>query len=138
MEALNAVPVEFYGSRGKLKQINDAWKIYLDYHDEHLTMNDAWAQKRQDLFLDLLHLIAQFLGYSFSRAQLERDIYSPRAHGDLETEQTIIRKGLVGLFKGEIALPLGSRSSLRPLRPAPSCTEELRRLLVETLKQKVP
>jgi len=106
VEALNAVPVEFYGSSGKLKKINEAWKLYLDHHDERLPPNDAWAQKRLDLFLDMLHLISQFLGYTFSRAQLGRDIYSPKAHGDLETEQTIIRKGLVGLFKGEIALPL--------------------------------
>jgi hypothetical protein len=26
VEALNAVPVEFYGTRGKLKQINEKWK----------------------------------------------------------------------------------------------------------------
>jgi hypothetical protein len=106
VEALNAVPVEFYGSSGKLKTVNEAWKLYLDHHDERLPTNDVWAQKRLDLFLDMLHLLSQFLGYTFSRAQLGRDIYSPKAHGDLETEQTIIRKGLVGLFKGEIALPL--------------------------------
>jgi hypothetical protein len=106
VEALNAVPVEFYGTSKKLKQINDAWKLYIDHHDDRLAPNDAWGQKRLDLFHELLHLMSQFLGYSFSKAQLARDIYAPRAHGDLETEQTIIRKGLVGLFKGEIALPM--------------------------------
>ncbi len=106
VEALNAVPVEFYGSSGKLKQINDAWKLYLDHHTTDGPATDAWAQKRLDLFQDMLHLMSQFLGYNFSKAQLARDIYSPRAHGDLETEQTIIRRGLVGLFKGDIALPL--------------------------------
>lgn len=106
VEAINAVPVEFYGSSGKLKQINDVWKLYLDHHTTDRPATDAWAQKRLDLFQDMLHLMSQFLGYSFSKAQLARDIYSPRAHGDLETEQTIIRRGLVGLFKGDIALPL--------------------------------
>lgn len=106
VEALNAVPVEFYGSSGGLKEINEAWKLYIDHHDDRLQANDAWAQKRLDLFLNMLHLISRFLGYTFSRAQLGRDVYSPKAHGDLETEQTIIRKGLVGLLKGEIALPL--------------------------------
>ncbi|PIL19521.1 hypothetical protein P775_14185 [Puniceibacterium antarcticum] len=106
VEALNAVPVEFYGPSGKLKKINEAWKLYIDHHDERLPTNDAWAQKRHDLFLDMLHLISQFLGYTFSRAQLGRDIYSPKAHGDFETEQTIIRKGLASLLSGEIALPL--------------------------------
>lgn len=90
VEAFNAVPVEFYGTSGKLKQINDAWKLYLDHHIEQHVAGDVWAQKRMDLFFDLLHHISQFLGYQFSRAQLARDIYSPRAHGELENEQTII------------------------------------------------
>lgn len=107
VEALNAVPVEFYGNSRKLKQINDAWKLYLDHHtvDDH-AITEVWFQKRLDMFHDLLHLMSQYLGYSFSRAQLARDIYSPKAHGEMETEQTIIRRGLVGLFKGEIALPM--------------------------------
>ncbi len=106
VEALNAVPVEFYGSGAKLAQINEAWKLYLDHHDDRLNYNEAWAQKRLDLFIDMLHLISQLLGYKFSKIQLLRDIYSPKAHGDLEAEQTIIRKGLAGLFRGEITLPL--------------------------------
>lgn len=106
VEAINAVPVEFYGPSKKLKQINEAWKLYFDHHDERLPPNDAWGQKREDLFLDMLHLMSQFLGYGFSKAQLGRDIYSPRAYGDLEAAQTIIRKGLVGLFEGKIALPM--------------------------------
>ena len=124
VEALNAVPVEFYGASGKLKHINETWKLYIDHHDERLSPNDAWGQKRMDLFLDMLHIMSQFLGYSFSKAQLGRDIYSPKAHGDLETEQTIIRKGLVGLFRGDIALPSRSRSSLQQkqaLRCEPRC-----------------
>lgn len=106
VEAFNAVPVEFYGASGKLKQINEAWKLYLDHHVEQHVGGDVWVQKRMDLFFDLLHLISQFLGYHFNRAQLARDIYSPRAHGDLENEQTIIRRGFVRLFNGEAALPM--------------------------------
>lgn len=105
VEALNAVPVEFYGTRGKLKDINDAWKLFLDHHAGDTT-SEVWLQKRIDLFVDLLHLISQYLGYGFSRAQLERDIYSPRAHGQLETEQTLIRQGFVKLLNGEAVLPM--------------------------------
>lgn len=106
IEALNAIPVEFYGTKGKLKQINDAWKLFLDHHQPNVPVNDAWFQKRVDLFQDLLHLISEFLGYGFSRAQLARDIYNPQAHGELENEQTIIRKGLAKLFSGDGALPM--------------------------------
>lgn len=105
VQALNAIPVEFYGTKSKLKEINDAWKLFLDHHATDTT-TEVWFQKRTDLFMDLLYLISQFLGYGFNRAQLERDIYSPRAHGELETEQMIIRKGVVQLFNGEAALPM--------------------------------
>lgn len=113
VEALNAVPVEFYGASGKLKKINDAWKLYIDHHDERLNFNDAWATKREDLFQDLLYQMSRYLGYNFSKAQLARDIYSPRAHGDLETGQTIIRRGLVQLFEGQIALPVNIKDETR-------------------------
>ena len=109
VEALNAIPVEFYGAKGELKEINDAWKLFLDHNLQDGPVNEVWWQKRQDLFLDLLHLIAQFLGYGFSRAQLQRDIYNPKAHGELENEQTIIRKGLVKLFNGETVFPMAVR-----------------------------
>ncbi|MGN6691453.1 MAG: DUF6680 family protein [Sphingopyxis sp.] len=106
VQALNAIPVEFYGSKGRMKSINDAWKLFLDHHVPGVATTEAWWQKRQDLFLDLLHMVSEFLGYDFSRAQLSRDIYSPQAHSELENEQTIIRKGLVKLFNGEAALPM--------------------------------
>lgn len=133
VEALNSVPVEFYGTSKKLKQINEAWKVYLDHHDGRLAPNDSWAQERQNLFLNLLHLMSEFLGYSFNRSQLGRDIYSPRAHGNLETEQAIIRKGLVGLFKGEITLPMAVKEF-----PATEATPEvhlaMQKLLADALK----
>ncbi len=106
VEALNAIPVEFYGSRKELRLINEAWKLYLDHHLSDGTFSEVWAQKRIDLFIDLLHLISKFLGYAFSKAQLRSDIYSPRAHENFEADQNIIRQGLVSLFKGETALPL--------------------------------
>lgn len=137
VEALNAVPVEFYGTSAKLKKINDAWKLYLDQHDDRLPPNDAWAQKRVDLFLDLLHQLSVFLGYSFSRAQLGRDIYSPKAHGDLETDQMIIRKGLVSLIKGEIALPLAVKE-FPAVEANPEVQLALQKLLSDALQLKQP
>lgn len=105
VEALNAVPVEFYGQRcKKLKEINDRWKTYLDHHTVQAPATDVWFQKRQDLFIDLLYSISKFLGYEFSRSQLERDIYSPQGHSELEAEQTVIRKGLVALLNGQSSL----------------------------------
>lgn len=130
VEALNAVPVEFYGSSKKLKQINDAWKLYLDHHTLEGQPTEVWLQTKLDLFHDLLHLMSQFLGYNFSKAQIKRDIYSPRAHGDLETEQTIIRKGLVALFRGEIALPMAVKE-FPATEPTPEMQAAILKLLAE-------
>jgi len=106
VEALNAVPVEFYGTSEKLKEINNSWKVFLDHHVHEGPTTDAWWQKRTDLFLDVLYLISQFLGYKFTRSQLARDIYNPKAHGELETEQAIIRQGLAKILKGEAVVPM--------------------------------
>ncbi|WP_372841713.1 DUF6680 family protein [Phaeovulum sp.] len=138
VEALNAVPVEFYGSGKKLKAINDAWKLYLDHHTIEGPATDAWAQKRLDLFQDLLHLVSQFLGYSFSKAQLARDIYSPRAHGDLENEQTIIRKGLVSLFKGEMVVPLAVKEFPAAEAGSAELQAALQQVLTDLLQGKKP
>lgn len=106
IEALNAIPVEFYGNRRELRLISEAWKLYLDHHLPDGTFTEVWAQKRIDLFIDLLHRISNFFGYAFSKAQLRSDIYSARAHENLEADQNTIRQGLVSLFKGETTLPL--------------------------------
>lgn len=135
VEALNAIPVEFYGTNGKLKAINEAWKLYLDHHDTRGPPSEAWAIKRLDLFMDLLHLLSQYLGYTFSKAQLKRDIYSPAAHETLETEQTQIRNGLAKLLNGEAALPMIVKEF-----PATANAEalensaEIQRLLIAVLK----
>lgn len=135
VEALNAVPVEFYGTSKKLKQINEAWKLYLDHHDERLAPNDAWAQKRRDLFLELLHPMSQFLGYEFTKAQIDRDIYSPKAHGDLELDQTIIRRGIVALLKGEIALPMAVKE-FPATEPTPEVQAAILKLLTNVQQPK--
>jgi hypothetical protein len=127
VEALNAVPVEFYGSGKKLRAINEAWKLYHDHHVIEGPATDAWLQKRSDLLIDMLHLMSQFLGYSFTKPQIGRDIFNPKAFGFLEEDQTIIRKGLVGLFKGEIALPMAVKE-FPATEPAPEVQALLAKL----------
>jgi len=106
VEALNAIPVEFYGSRGELKRITDAWKAYIDYTNPQGVPDEVWGPNLFDLFINLLELIAKFLGYDFNRVELKNEIYAPRAHGEAQTEQDIIRRGFARLFSGEIALPM--------------------------------
>lgn len=139
VDAFNAIPVEFYGEKGKLKAINDAWKLYLNHHDSRGPWNEAWGQRRSDLFFDLLYLISKYLGYEFSKAQLEREIYAPLAHGDQDAEQTTIRKGLAKIFNGDAAFPMSVQEF--PATADGKTLEnqaEIQKLLIEVLNGQRP
>lgn len=106
VEALNAIPIEFYGRSRNYKAVVEAWKILLDHFSQDQTNLAIWVEKRQALFVDLLSKLSTAVGYEFTRLELEREVYSPRAHAVVEGEQEVIRKGLYRLFSGEFALPL--------------------------------
>lgn len=110
VEAINSIPVQFYGRGGPLKDITDAWKAYIDYLTPRGIPDEVWGPRRMELFFDMLLLISKFLSYSFNKVELMNEVYSPRAHADMQTEQDIIRQGLARVFKGEIALPMDVKS----------------------------
>lgn len=110
VEALNAVPIEFYGTDKRLRAISDAWKSYFDHLSTEAPNQDLWNQKWNDLFVDLLHLISQFLGYEFSRVEIAKEIYAPKGHAAIESDQDIIRRGLAGMFAGKFAIPMDLKS----------------------------
>ncbi len=106
VQALNAISIEFYGKSGKLKAIIEAWKIYFDHIKTPNVDNAVWTAKFNDLFVNLLLLMAAYLGYSFSRVEIEKEIYSPIAHGTIQSDQEIIRRGLAEMFSGKFAIPM--------------------------------
>jgi len=109
--ALNRIDIEWFGFRflgiHRRSQIENevlgAWKIYLDHLNtpaESVGGLNVWGAKGDELFTDLLYVIAKSLGYSFDKVALKRGAYSPVAHGQLEMEQTELRKMLVEWLKG--------------------------------------
>lgn len=131
VEALNAIPIEFYGSDKGLKSIVDKWKTYLNhlYKD---SSSAGWEGKRAELLVDLLHSMADFLGYEFNTVEIANEIYRPVGHAGIETDQEIIRKGLSLLLSGKLSLPMEVKSF--PSDPsALKEQEELRRLLLRWL-----
>ncbi len=50
--------------------------------------------------------MSKLLGYNFDKVQLKRGCYIPKGHGDIEMEQTIVRRGFAQLFLGTRALPI--------------------------------
>jgi hypothetical protein len=110
VEALNAIPIEFYGRRRSFKNVVEAWRNLLDHLSNDRMDMAIWGEKRQDLFIELMAKLAVALNYSFTKLELQREVYSPRGHATLENEQEVIRKGLYRIFSGEAAFPLDIKS----------------------------
>ena len=111
VEALNMIDIVFYGGKQKEKRILESWKIYQD-HLNHLGENptteqlNAWSRKGDDLFTDLLYSMAQALNYDFDKVHIKRGIYFPKAHGDNEIAQLMIRDSLLKILSGTQPLPM--------------------------------
>ena len=108
IEALNAIEVEFGGSKENEKRVIEAWKLYLD----HLAtkVDQSWTARGDDIITDLLYEMARCLNYSFDKVWIKRNIYYPKGHGEIEEDQYIIRKALVKLLTGQNALKMDVES----------------------------
>lgn len=116
VRALNMIDLVFYGERtlgvqrrsAKEQRILDSWKEYLDHlnnrgEDDQIMQ---WLAKGDELFTNLLYAIAEDIGFKFDRVQLKRGSYSPIAHGELEAEQTELRRATLSLVTGKHALKM--------------------------------
>ncbi len=114
VEAFNSVPIEFYGNDKKLLAIVAAWKSYLDHMSvpigEGGMSQELWNKTCNDLFTELLYLMSNSLGYGFTKLEISKEVYSPKGHQWIESDQEIIRRGLAKMFTGELAIPMDVRS----------------------------
>lgn len=109
VEAINVIPIEFYGKRGRRLKIIEKWKEYID----HLYKDPAeqsWISTRTRLLNELLAMIGSYIGYKFNSVEISRELYSPRGHATIESDQEIIRSGLAKVFKGELGFPMDVRA----------------------------
>jgi uncharacterized protein DUF6680 len=116
VQALNMIDLAFYGRRffwthlksKKERQIVEAWKEYLDHLAQIVPDAEMmnWSARGDELFVNLLYAISRDVNFDFDRVSLKRGIYSPRAHGDLESDQHVIRKALVKLLSGQTPLKM--------------------------------
>lgn len=119
VQALNMIDIAFYGKRsfGRQRQSNAevqvciARRVYFDVLNvDANAMSESraeqWAHDRDEKFYALLAAIAIAQNFDFNSVDLKRAVYSPVAHGTIETDQEAIRVGLAKLLKGEVALPM--------------------------------
>lgn len=105
VNALNAVPLEFQGSSNKVKGVLAAWRIYINHFGKD-TSTPTWGERRLELLTALLQKMGELLKYDLDAVQIEREAYSPMAHGQAAAEQDLIRQGLAAIFKGDTTLPM--------------------------------
>lgn len=106
VEALNMIDVEFHGKKRKDRAVVSAWKLYLDNLGDYHTPNDIRHTKRNDLFLDLLYCMARALNYDFDKDHIKNTSYTPQGYVDVENEQHLIRKGILGILNGDLDVPI--------------------------------
>lgn len=102
VRALNMIDTEFYDER----EITDAWKCYLDCLNDREVEFTTWAERRDNLFVDLLSKMAKTLGYHFDSVHLKKAVYIPIAHGKEEEYQNFVRESIKKIFSGEQAIPM--------------------------------
>jgi hypothetical protein len=103
---LNRIDLEFNKKNKKEKAVIEAWKAYLDLLGDKNITGEQWIVKRIDLLVELLHKMALVLDYDFDKTHIKNSSYSPVAHGNIENEQTAIRKELIELLEGKRHLPM--------------------------------
>ncbi|WP_213778517.1 DUF6680 family protein [Caballeronia sp. dw_276] len=103
VDALNSVPLEFH----KVEPVMTAYSDFIGHlNTRDDSPNNTWAQTRQNRFITLLQVMGKALRYDFREAELTDHAYFPTWQLNLQTDQEILRKGLVDLMKGEKSIPM--------------------------------
>jgi hypothetical protein len=135
VRALNMIDLEFRGK--KYKPVADSWKAYLDHlasfpkGDEQLQIQ--WHERMADRLANLLMEMGKSLGYEFDEVHVKKGVYAPEAHGRLEDENALVRRGLIRVLYGDATLKMDVESF--PVSDEEAKEQELiRKALISVLK----
>lgn len=117
--ALNLIQVEFADDEGVIR----AYKSYIEQLNEIVPEAgpalESFQQKRRDRFIDLLHEIANVVGFKLDKRDLERAAYVPVGWENDETEARLFRRLMLELLTGKRALPVAPFASQNTQSPYP-------------------
>jgi hypothetical protein len=116
VQALNLIDLEFQGKR--YQKVREAWKVYLDHlgnapqgeGDDVQARLQVWNDKIADYLTELLSEMGKQLGYDFDPVHIKKGTYLPKGHTNLETELTLVRRGLIKLLYGDANLKMDIES----------------------------
>jgi len=106
VEALNLIDVVFNSKSRKEVEIRRAWKQYLHHLCDQSYPPDAWGARRVELSVELLHSMATALGYDLDKTHITTQCYYPNGYGNLESEQSAIRRSLSEVLSGSRPLKM--------------------------------
>src|SRR5262245_16724018 len=111
--ALNLVQVEFYDHF----RIDSAYRTYMAFLSSRFPdANDPQAERfheqRNDALYDLLHAIADELGYHYDKRDLQRLAYGPLGWENDETQQRAMRNLLIDVLSGNKPMPVADWEKL--------------------------
>ena len=109
VQALNSIDLEF--QEKVYSVVRTDWKTLLDHlgsfpKRESQSRQEAWEDRRQNLFATLLLNMGKSLKYEFDEVHIKKGIYAPEAHSQMENEQQMVRQGLISLLQGEKPLKM--------------------------------
>lgn len=161
VESLNMIDLEFDGEAS----VTDAWKAYLDHlanmpkfpttegkTEDQINSEKAlydsqmvtWSDNRENYLADLLYSMGKSLDYKFDKTHIKRSIYAPQGHVDIENDQQFIRKALIDLLLGKLALPVetitptASEEDLQIRQEEQAEQKLIRELLIKHYQGEIP
>lgn len=107
VEALNRIDLEFSDNK-KYEKVINAWKEYFDNLSQKVDENNltVWSTRNEEFLSNLLYEMGQSLGFKFDKVLIKRNVYSPVAHGTIDQENQLIRKGIIEILYSDRAFPM--------------------------------
>jgi hypothetical protein len=99
MKRLQIIGNDFAGQQAVI----EAWKEYLDKLNspipEDPLLRNQFFDSRDTNFHELIFQMSAALGYKFTRLEIQKQYYTPQAHGTWAEQQTVLREGVVSLLR---------------------------------------
>ena len=106
VQALNSIDVIFNGRAAPQEAVRRQWKQYLDHLNDKSYPREHWETRRKELLVELLDTMGKHLGFNFDKTHLKNQSYYPQGYGDLEAEQSALRRATFEIVSGKRPLPM--------------------------------
>ncbi|MET4514364.1 hypothetical protein ABIB81_003683 [Bradyrhizobium sp. I1.7.5] len=111
VRALNSIDLAFGTSRVKERAVIDAWGSYaLQLNTPHDQTSEAqrvaWNSDAHRLFIELLFVMSKAVGFDFTKEHLQRGIYYPTGHAEIEADRHRVLKNAAAVLSGDQPLKM--------------------------------